>query len=151
MTDADRRERVLQLVLLFSGVGWGLSFLFLVWDWDSAMVALGLMGGRSLSYDPFLLYWMKVIGAIFGCFGIFCFVIARRPKRYGVIIPWVGWLHIIGGLVAGGAALDLEMTPSAFPTLVAELSFFGTIGVTLIWLTSGNSRGIPSGSCASPK
>ena len=151
MTDDDRRERVLQMLLFFAGLGWGLSFLFFFWEWESAVVALKMMGCRNLDYDPFLHYWMRLIGAIFGFFGLFCFVIVFRPKAYRLIIPWIGWVHLVCVVVAGGSALDLKMEIAGYPTLLAELAFFGAIGITLIWLTSGSSRGIPSGSCASPK
>jgi len=139
MTDDDRRKNVLQFVMLFAAVGWGLSFLFVFWNWDSAIAALQLMGGRSLAFDPFLYYWMRVIGAIFGCFGVFCVVLAMRPGRYGIMVPWVGWIHVVAGLVAGGSALSLKMEPAHYPTLLAELAFFWTIRVTLIWLSIGRT------------
>ena len=151
MTDDDRRERVLQMVLLIAGVGWGLSFLFLFWQWQSSVVALKMMGCRSLDDDPFLHYWMRVIGTIFGCFGLFCGWIAIRPKPYRLIIPWIGWVHLVCGLVTVVSALEFEMGFAKYPTLLAELVFFGGVGICLLWLTSGSSRGIPLGSCASPK
>ena len=98
MSDAARRQCVLRFVLLFAGVGWGLSFLFLFWKWESATTALKMMGGRGLEYAPFLLYWMRVIGAIFGCFGVFCFADCHLAPT----ICRDGFLGGVGALDRGG-------------------------------------------------
>lgn len=118
--------------LVFCGIGWALSFLFLFWNWDAAFLALEMMGARKLVYDPFLHYWMRLIATIFGSFGVFCSVSACRQEKFQAIIPWIGWMHLFTGIVAAVASFGTGMGFSEYPTLLAELAFFWTIGLTLV-------------------
>ena len=44
--------RVLRLGLLFSSIGWGISFAFTFSSWNSASYQLYLMGAERIEYQP---------------------------------------------------------------------------------------------------
>lgn len=127
-----RKKRVVRWILLWASLGWGISFWFALVPWDSAVSGLEEMGARPIPFDPFRDYWMRVIGLIFFLFGIGCFLFALRLERYAVIIPLVGWFHLIVGAGSLVTAITMGLLISSYPTLVAEITFSTVIGVFLL-------------------
>jgi len=136
---AFRKACVLRWILVFASLGWGISFWFTFVPWKLALAGLVEMGARPLPFGPFLDYWMRVVGMTFGLFGIGCFVLAVQWERYAVIVPLVGWFHL---LVGGGSlliALTMEMSIFVYPTLAAEIVFSIVTGVMLLIYTRSES------------
>ena len=130
--DRKRRKFVVRWILLFASIGWGISIWFALVPWDLAMAGLVEMGAGKMSYDPFLNYWMRVIALIFSLIGAGCFWVALRLDRYVVLVPPLGWFHLMIGVGTGGIAFQLGMNPQYHPTLVAEVVFSLTIGAALL-------------------
>ena len=120
------------MVLLFASVGWGISIWFVIVPWDLAVAGLREMGARPISDDPFLNYWMRVIGLICSLIGLGCLMVALRLDRYAVLVPLVAWFHFLVGVGSLLAAIQLRMSPTDHPTLVAEIIFSLTIGIALL-------------------
>jgi hypothetical protein len=62
--------RTLQLGLLLSSIGWGISFIFTFTTWNFASDQLFLMGAGRMEYDPLLDYWLRMASDAFGCIGM---------------------------------------------------------------------------------
>lgn len=129
----------LQLGLLLSSIGWGISFYFTFAPWDSAAGQLYNMGAESIRYDPLLSYWMRMASAVFGCIGIGSALACARPGAFVGLIRLLGPFHLIVGSVLAVAAFQNQLTPALHPTFVPDITFCFVAG-TLIQLPLLRSR-----------
>ena len=92
--------RILRLLLLGAGLGWGLTIVgaFLPWEW--ATEHLEKFGGSGeIPDDVMLNYWMRMASGAFGFVGIFFLLAAWKPQEYKNIIPVLAYGSIAEALI----------------------------------------------------
>ena len=114
---------MLQLGLMLSGAGWGISFYFTFASWESASDQLYLMGAGRLDYRPLLDYWLKMASATFGCIGIASGLAALRPHRFAGFVYLLGPFHAFLGVILSVSAITNNLRTDAHPTFVADITF----------------------------
>ena len=115
--------RALQIGLIFSSMGWGISFIFTFSNWDSASDQLYLMGAEPIEYQPLLDYWMKMASAAFGCIGIGSALACMRPVLFRGFILFLGPFHLFVGSVLVASAVTNQLNPESHPTFIADITF----------------------------
>jgi hypothetical protein len=115
--------RTLQLGLLLSSIGWGISFIFTFTTWDFATDQLFLMGAARMEYHPLLDYWLRMASAAFGCIGIASALACIRPRFFQGLIVLLGPFHVFMGIVLATSALNNELNTESHPTFVADITF----------------------------
>lgn len=115
--------RTLQLGLLFSRMGWGISFCFTFSTWDSASDQLYLMGAGRMEYHPLLDYWLRMASATFGCIGIASALACLRPVFFQGLIVLLGPFHVFVGIVLAASAAINDLNTESHPTFVADITF----------------------------
>lgn len=115
--------RALQIGLIFSSMGWGISFIFTFSSWDSASNQLYLMGAEPIEYQPLLDYWMKMASAAFGCIGIGSALACMRPVLFRGFILLLGPFHLFVGTVLVVSAGINQLNTEYHPTFVADITF----------------------------
>lgn len=113
----------LQFGLLFSSIGWGISFIFTFSTWDSAADQLYLMGAGRIEYRPLLDYWLRMASAAFGCIGIASALACLRPVFFQGLIVLLGPFHLIVGSVLAASAVINHLNTDSHPTFVADITF----------------------------
>jgi len=128
--------RALQIGLIFSSMGWGISFIFTFSSWDSASNQLYLMGAEPIEYQPLLDYWMKMASAAFGCIGIGSALACMRPVLFRGFILLLGPFHLFVGSVLVASAVTNQLNTESHPTFVADITFcFITAFLIIVPLT----------------
>lgn len=115
--------RMLQIGLLFSTMGWGISFFFTFSTWDSASDQLFLMGAGRMDYHPLLDYWLRMASAAFGCIGIASALACLRPAFFQGLIVLLGPFHLFVGTVLAVSASINQLNTESHPTFVADITF----------------------------
>lgn len=115
--------RTLQLGLLLSSIGWGISFLFTFSSWDSASDQLYVMGAGRIEYRPLLDYWLRMASAAFGCIGIASALACVRPLSFQGLILLLGPFHLLMGIVLSAASVSNDLNTESHPTFVADITF----------------------------
>ncbi len=115
--------RALQIGLIFSSMGWGISFIFTFSNWDSASDQLYLMGAERIEYQPLLDYWLKMASAAFGCIGIGSALACMRPVLFRGFILFLGPFHLFVGSVLVASAVINQLNTESHPTFVADITF----------------------------
>jgi hypothetical protein len=115
--------RTLQIGLLFSSLGWGISFYFTFVTWDSATDQLYLMGAGTIEYDPLLDYWLRMASAAFGCIGIASFLACIRPAFFHGLILLLGPFHAFVGVVLAVSSVRNHLNTESHPTFVTDITF----------------------------
>lgn len=115
--------RTLQLGLLLSSIGWGISFLFTFSSWDSASDQLYMMGADKIEYQPLLDYWLRMASAAFGCIGIASALACARPLYFQGLILLLGPFHAFMGIVLTAAAFSNKLNTESHPTFTADITF----------------------------
>jgi hypothetical protein len=115
--------RALQIGLIFSSMGWGISFIFTFSSWDSASDQLYLMGAERIEYQPLLDYWLKMASAAFGCIGIGSALACMRPVLFQGFILFLGPFHLFVGSVLVASASINQLNTESHPTFVADITF----------------------------
>jgi hypothetical protein len=115
--------RILQIGLLFSSMGWGISFYFTFATWDSASDQLYLMGAGTIEYNPLLDYWLRMASAAFGCIGIASILACFRPTFFRGLILLLGPFHAFVGAVLVVSAMRNHLNTESHPTFVADITF----------------------------
>jgi hypothetical protein len=115
--------RTLQVGLLLSSIGWGISFLFTFSTWDTASDQLYVMGAGRIEYRPLLDYWLRMASAAFGCIGIASALACVRPLAFQGLIVLLGPFHVFMGVVLTVSAVNNDLNTEAHPTFVADITF----------------------------
>lgn len=143
-----QRELMTRWVLLFAGVGWGITIWFVIVPWSLASEALRVMGAGALPHDPFVEYWLRVNGLIFASLGAgFLWMSFRLRSCASFVLP-ASLFHLVVGMGSVILAISAGLEPSKNPTLIAEVVFSLTIGVVLFVLR--NWRELDGGEIALP-
>jgi hypothetical protein len=124
--------RLLKIFLMFGALGWGVCIVGIFLPWGIVTKYLCELGAGSIGLDPMLNYWFRMAcGGFFviGC--IFAFS-ACNPKKYWEIIPLLGWLSIIEGVVIGVHGLRLGLPPFPFYCDAGFCLFVG-VGIVVLY------------------
>lgn len=138
--------RMLRLGLLFSAIGWGISFAFTFASWEASADQLQAMGADRIAYQPLLDYWLKMASSAFGCIGVACGLAALRPAAHVGMIRLLAPFHFVIGTTLALAAARNHLTPKLHPTFLADISFCFIaailIGLPLIqaWRADGRDQ-----------
>jgi hypothetical protein len=124
---------MLRLGLLFSTIGWGMSFFFTFAPWDAAAEQLDGMGAGPIPYNPLADYWLKMASSVFGCIGIASAIACARPKSFASLIGLLGPFHLVIGATLVIAARHNHLDPDLHPTFIPDIVFCFSTG-TLICL-----------------
>lgn len=125
------RERVLQLVLRFGGIGLCLAFptVLLPVDWMAAThewLGLGPFP-RSVIVE----YLARSIALLYGLHGILLLIVARDPSRYREIVNYLAFFNVSFGLAM--VIIDLKSGMPWFWTM-GEGPMVAAMGLTIGWL-----------------
>jgi hypothetical protein len=115
--------RTMQLGLLLSSIGWGISFLFTFASWENASEQLFVMGAGRIAYQPLLDYWLRMASAAFGCIGIASALACLRPHSFPGMICLLGPFHLFMGAVLAVSAAQNHLDLEVHPTFVADITF----------------------------
>lgn len=124
--------RTLQLGLLLSSIGWGISFLFTFSSWESASDHLYVMGAGTIEYRPLLDYWLRMASAAFGCIGIASALACVRPLCFQGLIVLLGPFHLFMGIVLAVSAVNNDLNTESHPTFVADITFCFVTAILIV-------------------
>lgn len=128
MTEKPANLRQLRFFLLFSAFAWGISVVGVFAPWSKAVELLQGLGAREIPEDPMLEYWLRMASGAFFLVGIIFSAVAWHPGKHEAIIPWLGWMMIVEGLVLLVHGLRLRLTPLPFYADTAAC-FIGGLGI----------------------
>jgi hypothetical protein len=60
----------------------------------------GLFGVESLPDAPVFVYFARLLSVTYGAIGVFFIILALRPEKYGVIVPFSGIVSALIGVTA---------------------------------------------------
>ncbi len=133
--------KILQIGLVMSAVGWGISFLFTFASWGLAVDTLSSMGAEDIPYQPLLDYWLRMASSVFGCIGIASVLAAIRPHAFPGLIRLLGPFHFIIGTVLAVSAGQNHLDRAIHHSFTADISFcFLTGTLILAGLARGGGR-----------
>ncbi|OGV62828.1 MAG: hypothetical protein A2283_02680 [Lentisphaerae bacterium RIFOXYA12_FULL_48_11] len=145
LTTDERREkeggnfmkfRVLRMLLLFSAFAWGMSVFGVFLPWEKSVAVLNGFGAKTIPNDPMLNYWVRMTAGAYTGIGVFFLVLAINPRRYANVIPMVGLLIFIEGIVLLVHGLLLHLEPLPFYA-DAGCCLFGGAG---IWMLANSAE-----------
>lgn len=129
----------LQLGLLVSAIGWGISFFFTLAPWEAATMQLYKMGAGPIAYQPLLDYWLRMASSVFGCIGVGSALACVWPRSFASFIALLGPFHFIVGITLSVAAYRNHLNTNMHPTFVADITFCFLAGA-LIQLPQFHAR-----------
>lgn len=120
---------ILRIFLLCAGFGWFISIVGIFMPWSFIAGQLEGLGAQNLPADPMLNYWLRMTAGAFTGIGLFFFLLAARPRKYAMMIPFAAGYLIVEGLILLSAcfALHLPLLPSIF-----DAGFCLLIGVGIL-------------------
>lgn len=122
---------MLQFGLLFSSIGWGISFFFTFAPWSMAVAQLRGMGAGPIPYHPLADYWLRMASSVFGCIGIGSALACARPHVFASFIRLLGPFHFVIGITLAIAAYRNHLDPDLHPTFIADIVFCFTVGLLI--------------------
>ncbi len=110
----DRKLLSLRLALAVNAIGWGISILgtFVPWSWLTGF--LKAFGAGRIPPDPLLQYSLRMAAGAFFMLGVIYGLAAWKPKKYWNIIPFLGTLGIIEGIILFIHGTILQLSPGQF-------------------------------------
>ena len=133
------RLKLLQVILLATAFGWGISIYGIFCSWESALHQLKGLGADNIPHDPMLDYWLRMTAGAFTCIGIFLAMMALNPKKFSAAIPFAGVLLFAEGIVLLVHGIRLNLEPIPF---YVDTAFCFATGIG-IWLLRNEARKIP--------
>ncbi len=119
----------LRILLVSAGIGWGISVFGVFLPWPIVVDQLTGLGAQQIQPDPMLNYWLRMTATAFTAIGIFFFLLAAFPQKYGAFVPLAGGFLVIEGsvLLIYGLLLNLDPLPFSF-----DAAFCLIIGAAVI-------------------
>ena len=102
--------RGLKICLWIAGVGCLLSVvgMFLPMSaWESIAKAFGIQ--LVLPDSPLFVYLVRLMSATYAGVGVFFVILALRPMKYGVLIPFSGLAAVLLGVICAITGLVVKM------------------------------------------
>ena len=122
--------RILRLLLLFAGLGWGLTIIgaFLPWEWATGHLE-EFGGSGPIPNDVMLNYWMRMASGAFAFVGAFFLLAAWKPYEYKNIIPILAYGSVLEGaiLIFYGLKLELPIFPFGPDVAIAMIPGIGIL------------------------
>ena len=131
MMKLEQRIRLLRLLLAIGALGWGISIVGVFLPWSIAREALIGLGAIDIPFDPMLDYWLRMAAGGFFIIGVMFGVAGWNPEKYQVLIPLLGWLSILEGIILTIHGLILGLQPFPF---YGDISFCLFIGIGIVIL-----------------
>ena len=122
--------RILRLLLLGAGLGWGLTLVGAFLPWELATEHLEKFGGSGKIPDDVMLnYWMRMASGAFGFVGAFFLLAAWAPHKYKNIIPVLAYGSILEGVILlfYGTKFDLPLFPFGPDVAIALIPGIGIL------------------------
>jgi hypothetical protein len=133
----------LQLGLLVSAIGWGISFCFTFSSWEDASNQLGAMGLGVIEYRPLMDYWLRMASSVFGCIGIASFLACLQPQKYESLIRLLGPFHFVIGTTLAFSAYQNHLDSSVHVSFIPDIVFCTLAGVLIqlpLWVGRSQPR-----------
>lgn len=130
---------LLRFALFASAIGWGVSLFGVVLPWERAEALLEGLGAKPVPHDPMLDYWLRMASGAFALVGAIYLLLALQPRRFASIIPAMGWLMLIEGVVLLFHGVRLGLPPSPF---YFDTSFCFVAGGVIV--SCANAAQLPS-------
>jgi len=108
------RYRVLRLLLFFTAFASGISVFGIFLPWDKSVAVLSAFGAGTIPNDPMLNYWIRMAAGAYTGVGIFFLVVGINPRRYANVIPLLGALVVLEGIVLLVHGIILHLPPIPF-------------------------------------
>ena len=123
MKETGKALVILRIFLACAGFGWFISVFGVFMPWSFVVEQLEGLGSEKLPSDPMLNYWLRMTAGAFTFIGIFFFILAAKPVKYSVFIPFAAGFLIAEGLILLTAclALHLPLLPSLFDSVFCLL------------------------------
>lgn len=128
---ARRWLNVLQIGLILSAIGWGISFSFTFTSWSTASNQLYDMGAKHIADDPLLDYWLKMASSVFGCIGLASALACFKPQTFAGLIALLGPFHFFVGTVLAVTACRNGLNPKAHPSFIPDITFCFLTGLLI--------------------
>ncbi len=132
--------RGLKSCLWVAGLLFPLSAIGLILPWSAIEGLAALFGVAPLPEGPLVHYAVRAMLATYAAVGVYFWLLARDPLRYGVLVPFSGLAGMLVGVTCGvtGAVLGL-------PTIWYLADFLGCtiIGVLILifWWSARPAEG----------
>jgi hypothetical protein len=69
----------------------------------------GIFGVETLPDAPVFVYFARLLSATYGGIGIFFIILALRPAKYGVLVPFSGIMSVLVGATALVTGIIVQM------------------------------------------
>lgn len=104
----------LRCFLAVGALGWGVAIVAVALPWPLLAAGLQGLGAKDIPHDPMLDYWARMAGGGFAMVGALCAAAAWNPRKHWALIPWLGWLSVLEGLVLVVHGVRLGLPPFPF-------------------------------------
>ena len=121
---------LLRIFLSCAAFGWGISAFAIFLPWSVAVKQLVGLGAGQIPNDPMLNYWLRMTAAVFTAIGIFFFMLALKPLKYKIMLPFAGFFLVGEGLVLLVYGLLLHLPPLPYYVDTGFCLFLG-VGIIL--------------------
>ncbi|HUT29248.1 MAG TPA: hypothetical protein VMX13_05595 [Sedimentisphaerales bacterium] len=101
--------RALKICLWIAGVGCLTSVVGMFLPVRLAESLAKVFGGPAFPDSPLCLYALRVVSATYVGVGVFFVILALRPMKYGVLVPFSGLASVFLGVVCGITGLVVGM------------------------------------------
>jgi len=91
-----------------------------------------VFGGQALPNSPTFLYGLRVVSATYVAAGVFYIILALRPVKYGVLVPFSGLAAVFVGVVCGITGLAVGMPPGWFLGDFVSCTVLGVL-IVVFW------------------
>ena len=101
--------RGLKICLLVTGILCLLSVVGLFAPLSACESVAGFFGLETLPDSPLIMYAIRTIAATYVGIGVFFIILARRPMKYTVLVPFTGVAAVALGVVCAITGLVVSM------------------------------------------
>jgi len=101
--------RALKICLWIAGIGCLTSVVGMFLPVRLVESLAKVFGGPAFPDSPLCLYALRVVSATYVGVGVFFVILALRPMKYGVLVPFSGLAAIFLGVVCGITGLVVGM------------------------------------------
>ena len=106
--------RALKICLWIAAVGCLLSVVGLFLPFSACESVARFFGLETLPDSPLIMYAIRTVAATYVGVGVFFVILALRPMKYGVMVPFSGLAAIVLGIVCAITGLAVAMPPLWF-------------------------------------
>ena len=131
MINELRNMRLLKIFLMVGAFGWGICIAGVFLPWYLIAGYLQELGAGNIGTDPMLDYWFRMVCGGFFIVGCLFALSAYRPEKYRVLIPLLGWLNILEGIILGVHGTRLGLPPFPF---YCDTAFCLMVGIAIVIL-----------------